>query len=129
MPGGDRSGADAVLLAQLATGSTVKDAASAAGVSESTGYRRLRDPEFASQLADARAQVVAETIAMLVSAGPRAVQTLVELLDEPTPAPTRRNAARDILAYIVELGAVPDLRAELEAIKRALGISGNGAPA
>ena len=44
MAGGDRKNADSALVAALAGGSTVEAAAHLAGVSQSTAYRRLKDP-------------------------------------------------------------------------------------
>lgn len=128
MPGGDRSGADAILLAKLASGATVKEAAVTAGVSESTVYRRRRDPGFRSQLEQHQRDLVEETLGLLVAEGPRSVRRLAEIRDHPkTPPSVAVAAARYVLAYIVELGAVPGLGGRLEAIERALGIAGNGA--
>ena len=130
MPGGDRSGADAVLLAQLASGATVQEAARLAGVSESTVYRRRRDPSFRAQLAEHQRELVEETLGLLVAEGPRSVQRLAALRDDPeTPPSVAVAASRVILAYIAELGAVPGLSGRLEAIESALGIAGNGASA
>jgi hypothetical protein len=117
-----------VLLAQLASGATVKDAAMVAGVSESTAYRRRRDPDFRAQLAEHQRELVEETLGLLVAEGPRSVQRLAALRDDPeTPPSVAVAAARVILAYISELGAVPGLAGRLDAIESALGIAGNGA--
>ena len=50
MAGGDRSGADAALIAALAGGSTVEDAATTAGIGVTTAYRRLKDAGFRKQV-------------------------------------------------------------------------------
>jgi hypothetical protein len=82
MTGSDRRG-DAALIASLLAGSTVAAAAEAAGVSESA-RRRLRDVAFQRELAAARRELVAATVARLAGIADEAVDTLRELLDEPT---------------------------------------------
>jgi hypothetical protein len=59
--------------------------------------RRLEDPEFAGQVERLRVSVMLDVFDELRAAGPKAIGTLVELLDPPTPAGTRLAAARVIL--------------------------------
>ncbi len=48
-----RKNADVELVAALASGSTVREAAQSAGVAERTVYRRLEDAEFRSRVQEA----------------------------------------------------------------------------
>ena len=96
MVGSDRSGADSALLAALASGQSTASAASQAGVSERTIYRRLNDPDFRVQLDQVRAQMVERAAALLATASARAAVTLSRLLDADSD-PVRLAAARAIL--------------------------------
>lgn len=95
-----RGNADTVLVAALAAGSTVQDAAKTAGVAERTVYRRLDDPAFCKLVADARAEMLAQTTARLTSGALEAVDTLRALLSSEMDF-ARLAAARALL----ELGA------------------------
>ena len=61
--GQDRpEGSDARLVAELARGATVADAARAAGLSEATAYRRLRSTDFKQQIEAARAELLGRMV-------------------------------------------------------------------
>ncbi len=96
MTGGDRFRADGVLIAALAGGSTVEDAAATAGVGVATAYRRLKEPEFRRRIDDARAEVIAAAVARLGAASGKAVTTLEDLLTAESEA-VRLGAARATL--------------------------------
>src|SRR5829696_2581574 len=102
MAGSGRLGADAVLLAALASGATIPDAARQARVGESTVKRCLQDAEFRQQLNDARGEIRARTVGSLAGATTRAMDTLCALLDAEAE-PVRLGAARAILAEVVRL--------------------------
>ena len=106
-----RKGGDAVLVAELAGGATVADAARAAGLSESTAYRRLRDDRFKRRVAEARAEMLRRAVAKLTGASVKAVETLEALLTDDM-AFARLSAARSIL----ELGG--KLREQLDLAER-----------
>ncbi len=91
--GGDRKNADTVLIAALAGGATVEDAAKTARVSERTAYRRLEGADFRAQVAEARRAMVERTVAQLADAGTAAAATLRALLDAEA-ASVRLGAAR-----------------------------------
>ena len=91
-----RSGGEAPLIAALAGGASVADAAKLAGVSEATVFRRLRDDGFKQQVAEARAEMLSRAVAMLTSASVEAVETLRSLLGSPLDF-ARLSAARTIL--------------------------------
>ena len=58
MAGGGRQRANSCLVALLAGGRTVEAAATEAGISERTVYRRLEDPEFRQQLGQLRGHML-----------------------------------------------------------------------
>ncbi len=97
MAGGDRKQADSWLVAALAGGASVQDAASTARVSEATVYRRLREPEFTQRVDEARAELLGQAMARLSAAATAAVTTLVLLLKADAPPAVRLGAARAIL--------------------------------
>jgi len=99
--GGDRRMADIALIAALAGGATVAEAAKTAGVSERTAFRRLQDPAFRQRLETARQEMVERASAMLAEMGTQAAATLRALLEPTVPPTVRLGAARAAL----ELGA------------------------
>ena len=101
MTGGDRRMADIALIAALAGGATVADAARAADVSERTAFRRLQDPAFQERLREAREGTIRRAVAMLAEMGTEAAATLRALLEPTVPPTVRLGAARAAL----ELGA------------------------
>ena len=96
MAGGDRSGADVALIAALASGLTVQDAATQAHVSERTARRRLEPREFRRQVADARAAVLERAIGRLVDATTDAADTLRALLKADSES-VRHAAAKTLI--------------------------------
>src|SRR5262245_26705802 len=93
-----RKEADRALLQALACGGTVETASRKAGIGERTAYRRLADPEFQARLAQAKAEMVQRTAAMLTAAGMGSVKVLIDVqTDVSVSAGVRRRASRDIL--------------------------------
>ena len=121
MAGGDRTNADSALIAALAGGATVHDAATRAGVSEHTVYRRLEAPEFSRGVTEARAELVTRAVAMLAEAGTEAVGTLRALLDEGTPPAVRLGAARAVLELGTKLRESEELEERLATLEDQLG--------
>ena len=120
MAQGGRKSADERLLVALACGATVEAAARAAGVSESTAYRRLRDPAFCQRLQAARGDMVQRTSGMLTAAAGEAVKTLLALQKEAVPAPVRLGAARAILELGMKLRQVAELEQRLADLEEQL---------
>ena len=115
-----RQGGDARLVAELAAGAAVADAAKAAGISEATAYRRLRDDGFRRQLDDARAEIVGRAVAMLTHASVEAVETLRGLLGSEMDF-ARLAAARAILDIGIRMREQLDLAARVAALEQQLG--------
>ena len=116
MAGGDRKNADPALIAALAGGATVQDAARQAGVSERTAHRRLDDAAFQQEVFAARAALITGAVCKLAAASTEAADTLRALLAADTPPAVRLGACRAIL----ELGTKRRESEEHEARIRAL---------
>jgi hypothetical protein len=94
--GGDRKSADAVLIAALAGGKPVAEAAKLAGVSERTVYRRLGDALWRRRVAAARTEMLARAVGVLAEGTTAAAATLRLLLRSDSPS-VQLAAARAIL--------------------------------
>ena len=116
MADGGRKNADAALIAALATGATVRDAAAAAGVAERTVYRRLEDPTFRHQVDDARAELIATAVARLGAAATKAVGKLEDLLTAESEA-VRLGAAKAILDAALRWREHQDLTERVAALE------------
>ncbi len=88
MAGGDRKSADAALIAALVTGATRQEAAKAAGVGESTVYRRLADPAFRRRVSAARSELIDAAVGRLADATTEACQTLRRGASSSSPTST-----------------------------------------
>ncbi len=116
-----RKEADQALLAALACGANVENAARKAGVGERTAYRRLADPVFREKLNQARAELVQRTAGMLSGAGMRSVKTLVDLQNDAAVTPSvRRHAARDVLELGIKYRETAELEQRLTALEARL---------
>ncbi len=120
MSGGNRKNANEALITALAGGSKIEDAAREAGISESTAYRRLRDPDFRKKVADARAEMVSQAIGRLTLASTGATVTLIKLLAEPTPPAVRLGAARSILELGAKLRESEELEQRVAALEESM---------
>jgi hypothetical protein len=115
-----RRNADHSLLLALACGATIENAARSAGISESTAFRRLADPDFKRQLYDLRADMAQRTAAMLTAAGGEAVKTLLALQKESVTPATRLGAARAVLELGVKLRETAELEQRVLAVEQHL---------
>lgn len=120
MPGGDRKDADHALLLALACGATKEAAARKAGVSESTVYRRLKEPGFQRELNKMRVDMVQRATSMLTASAMEAAKTLVALQDVATPPAVRLGAARAILDFGLKMRQDADLEERLAALEAVL---------
>ncbi len=110
--------AEQALLAALAIGATVENAARKAGISERTAYRRLADPDFQARVDQMRRENLARTAGMLSGAALGSVKTLVDLAqDVAVPASVRRGAARDVLDMAVKYRESAEMEQRLAAIE------------
>ena len=112
MTGIARSTSDDQLALLLASGRRVHDAANDVGLSESTVFRRLREPRFVRQLAEARAEMWDAALGSLAEASSQAVQTLRELLDSDVDS-VRLAAAKTVLDLGTKLRESCDFHSRL----------------
>src|SRR5437660_11540697 len=75
--------ADQQLLQTLASGATVEGAARQTGLSESTVYRRLRDPTFVRRLEEIHADRLQRATGAMTALLPEAVRGLLDLFKQP----------------------------------------------
>jgi hypothetical protein len=90
-----------IAAVRLASGSTVVDAAAAAGVTRRRVYAWLRQPAFNRRLQAIRDQVLSESIGRLVGSCAAAADTLRSLLDGADPR-LQLSAARAIIAAAIK---------------------------
>jgi HEAT repeat protein len=69
------------LFTAIVSGCHVENAATLAGISQRTAYRRLSDPKFRAQVRQAREDLRESILARLADAGHDAIDTLWRLLD------------------------------------------------
>ena len=120
MPQRGKRSADEALLTALACGASVEAAAQKAGVSESTAYRRLKEPEFQQRLREVRADMVQRTGGMLTAAAGEAVKTLLALQKDSVPPATRLGAARAVLELGLKVRETAELEQRLAALEEQL---------
>ena len=125
MAGGDRKHADSALIAAMAGGCTVEDAAATVGVGVATAYRRLKEPEFRRQVDEARAALIGQAIARLSAASTDAVSTLKDLLTAESET-VRLGAAKAILDLGLRLREHEDLAERVAALEGQLGAEQGG---
>ena len=114
------------LIAALASGQTVRDAAAAAGVSEATAFRRRRDPAFRQRVEAVRSELFTTALGQLADAATEAVTTLRVLLGDKS-ATIRLGAARSILELGPRLQAAVELEGRIAAIEaHAVGMNSRG---
>jgi hypothetical protein len=104
----DPFGDDGFALA-IASGTSIKEAARSASISESTAYWRLKDPAFRRSVSEIRTSFLSEAVGRLSEAANEAVSTLKALLTSSSDS-VRLSASRAIL----ELGPKLREQAELE---------------
>ncbi len=111
---------DAKLIQALAEGMTVVDAATLAGVSRATAFRRLQEPDFRTAIQDTRSIIVTETIGKLIESGAGAADTLRMLLDAGQPAHVRLGSARAILELAPKLRESEELSERIARLEQHL---------
>jgi phage terminase small subunit len=102
---------DELLIAHLAAGKTVREAARLAGCSEATAHRRLADPAFRQAVRRVRQKLIEALCGDLRKAATLAISTLEALLTSDEPM-IRLRAADAILTHFralhPEIGTEPE---------------------
>jgi hypothetical protein len=102
-------------LRALLSHSTRKEAAMAAGISDETLWRYMKNPLFLRRLREARREAVQHTITTIQRASSDAVTVLHNLMNkEDAPAAARVTAARTVLDYTFRLDAMEELERQIE---------------
>jgi hypothetical protein len=97
---------------------TLKDAAHAAGVSETTLWRYMQDAEFSRRLREARREAVNHAVIRLQRASGDAVTVLGDIMtNDSAPASARITAARAVLDYSMRAVETDELRARIEELE------------
>lgn len=100
---------------------TLKEAAFAAGISEPTLWRYMKEKEFARRLSEARREVLAHVVARLQQAASDAVAVLQEVMMKgDAPAAARITAARAVIDYSLRAHEDDDLRARIDELEEYL---------
>jgi hypothetical protein len=95
----------------------IETAARQAGVSDTTVYRRLKEPEFLAKLQAARQEMVDRMASMLTAASLESGKTLLKLLGDGHPFAVQLGAAKAILEYGLKLRENADLGQRLAALE------------
>ena len=97
---------------------TLKEAALAAGVSETTLWRYMQDKAFARRLREARRDAVNHAVTRLQRASSDAVTVLDDLMkSDKAPASARISAARPVLDYAIRAAEIEELRARVDQLE------------
>lgn len=97
---------------------TLKEAALAAGVSETTLWRYMQDDAFSRRLREARREAVNHALIRLQRASSDAVTVLRDLMmKEDAPPSARITAARTVLDYSVRAVEIDELRTRVEELE------------
>jgi hypothetical protein len=120
MAGSGRENADSALVAALAAGVTVPQAAEQAGVSERTVYRRLKSGTFRAKVDQARTETINRIVGHLADTGSKAVEDLKALASSATSESVRLGALRTVLEYLFRGHEQYTLARQLEELKKQL---------
>ena len=100
---------------------TLRAAASSAGISESTLWRWMRDPDFRVAYRRARQEVLERATARLGTLVEVAVEALGEIVAERTVSPhVRVSAVSRIIDFALKAAEIEEVQARLEKLEAAL---------
>lgn len=114
-----RSASDESVIALLAGGATVREAAVASGVSERTIARRLNEPAFVQKVAEVRSSLVASAAARLAGGMSGAADVLRDQLKSADPHVQHKSAVK-LIELTLKVQEVTELRQKLEELERRL---------
>jgi hypothetical protein len=100
----------------IVTSPTYTEGCEKARVDRTTFYEWLRQPEFRAELERQREQVASQAFGLLSQNLTKAVEKLVELLDDNDKR-LRRFAAKDIIEQYLKCKELQDLTKRIEAIE------------
>lgn len=121
--GSKRERREEAAIAALLSEPTIIEAATKAGISESTLLRWMADPPFQARYRAARRQVVELSVSRLQQATGEAVETLRRNLTCGIPA-AEIAAAKAVIDFSIKAVELVDLAERIEALERAGGDEG-----
>jgi DNA-binding MurR/RpiR family transcriptional regulator len=116
--GSKRAQREDAAIAALLSEPTIAEAATKAGISESTLLRWLQEPGFKGRCRAARRSVVESAIGRLQQAASQAVDALVKNLTCGVPA-VEVGAAKSVLDQALKAVELVDLAERIEALEQA----------
>lgn len=120
-------GARAAAAAVIAAGGSYREAAEVSGRSKRTIVRWAADPEFARAVGELRSERLSELTGRLGELVPRALDTIVECLDEESPF-ARLKAASTILEWTLRMRRASDLEVRIAEVERRQGVGAEVEP-
>jgi hypothetical protein len=108
------------LVTMIASGATVQNAARRAGISRTTAWRRLNDPEVVQRIGRARDEVLAQTVNRSAANAFEAFDVLRELLHDQR-ASIRLGAAKVLVEVALKYRVTLDTEARLAALEERYG--------
>lgn len=110
-----------VLAIQVASGKSVKDAATTAGCTESTAYSISCTPEFKAEVYRLKSEATEQAVAILTSAATAAAAALVRLLSSDDDKIVLAASAK-LLDRLAPLQELHELRTRIDAIEAKQGL-------
>lgn len=99
---------------------TISAAAKAAGVSEATLWRWLKQTDFSRAYKEAKKQILDHALGRLQNATNGAIKALISIVaDEKAPASARVSGARAILETSIKVADIESLESRVEALEQA----------
>src|SRR5262249_32444858 len=114
-----RANADELLAAALAAGKSHRDAATTAGVSQKTAFRRMQDPAFRDRVREMRASMMAAALGRLTD-GMTAASDALHALAPDTDREVRVKAAVKVIELAIKVKDTTDLEERLAKIEQQL---------
>lgn len=109
---------DSRILSALMTAGSVRGAAAAAGVSESTVRNRLADPGFRRQFDERRGEMLQAATAAMLRKLALATNTLDEIMNDPEASDTARLQAADgLLRHCLRYFSAAELERRIAALE------------
>ncbi len=104
------------LAIAVASGSTIKAAAEAAGCSTPVAYSISRSPEFKNAVSEIRTQAIQSAVGVLSAGATAAAACLVDLLSDDDPK-VKLAAAVKLLEKLTPLTELHELRVDVQLLK------------
>ena len=103
---------------EVASGVSIKDAATKVGCKAQTAYNISCTSEFKTRVASIRTEVASGTVGTLTLAASEAAAALRELLDPSNAPAVRLNACKAVLASLSAISELGELRARIDQLEK-----------